>query len=290
MKKIITAIIITVMILTCAACSNKKAVYLISLPENGYYEKSASLELGFGDGHYKDEKAEQTRQIVIDSLTYTGEYMYTDNSPYYDCNADVYKIDNGKGFTCECKIAKKSGAVISYSFSVENYSQKVSDKSYEDCKLLAREAAVRAAGNGDYVLKNDNADQKPEHTDGCGDVYTFYFVRMLEKNKTNIVVTVRINTGGWICSCDTGANQSYDGLFTDRGFMHSPDEADSKTIDKKIKSVYKSEKKNIKWEITDRCFAKLKDGTFGVIYDIAVTTENGAVETVKLFKPDKKHT
>ena len=280
-----------VTIFACAACSNKKAVYLIGLPENGSYDKSVTLELGFGEETKTDPEAEKTRQITIDGLPYTCEYEYTEYSPYYECDADVYKFENDSGFVCECKVSRKNGAVTSYGFSLKNgYNQMYADKSYEECKNYALFSAERVAGNGDYVLINEDAEQKPEHTLDRGDVYTFQFVKMAAENKTNVIVTVCVNTGGWTCSCDTGANQSYAGIYDVRGFMHHPDEADSKTIDKKIKSIYKSQKNKIKWEIADRCFARLKDGTFGIIYDIAVTTENGSVETVKLFKPDRKHT
>ena len=116
----------------------------------------------------------------------------------------------------------------------------------------------------------------------CGDVYEFSFVRMLGRYKTNIVITVGVNTDGWAFSCDMGVNPSYTGLLLDKGFMIKTKALDDKYFDKKIKSLYRG--KDVSWEQTDSCFAKLKDGSLCVIYDIAVTEKDKSPETVKLLR------
>ena len=293
MKKTISLLLLLVLLLAFASCSGKNKLYVVELPLTAASEnRFAGIEIdGFDYERITDDSVQKTRQITVDGLEYTCVYQYTEISPYYKCSCDVYCAEGNNGFACKIKLNKETGGVVMYSYGFENgYVTKKGDKSYEDCKKIAEETAKRNTGTRDLVFVEKSADKEPKNDEKHGDVYEFTFVRMIGGFKTNIEIKVGVNTDGWAYSCDMGANQSYDGLFVDRGFMHNPDESDSKTIDKKIKSVYKSQKKNIKWEITDRYFAKLKDGTFGMIYDIAVTTENGAVETVKLFKPDKKHT
>ena len=100
--------------------------------------------------------------------------------------------------------------------------------------------------------------------------------------KTNIEIKVGVNTDGWAYSCDKGANPSYNGLLIDKGFMKKAEPADDKIIDRKIKSLYRSD--DITWEQTDSCFAKLKDESLCVIYDITVTPKGKSPETVKLLR------
>ena len=105
---------------------------------------------------------------------------------------------------------------------------------------------------------------------------------MIGDFKTNIEIKVGVNTDGWAYSCDKGANPSYNGLLIDKGFMKKAEPADDKIIDRKIKSLYRSD--DVTWEQTDSCFAKLKDESLCVIYDITVTPKGKSPETVKLLR------
>lgn len=288
MKKTITITLILILLFAFTACSRKNRLYTVALPSGGSYGSSAAIELdGFdyepGSDRFVDESIEKTREFTLDGLSYKGEYQYTERSSFYECETDVYRSEGANGFVCECNISKRDGSVAAYSFSMKNgYETRNGNKSYEDCKMLAEATAKRITGTNDLVFVENGAVKEAKNVPGCGDVYEYTFVRMLGKYKTNIVITVGVNTDGWAVYCDAVLDQSYTGLLLDKGFIIKTKAMDDKYFDKKIKSLYKGA--DVKWEQTDSCFAKLKDGSLCVIYDIAVTEKDKSPETVKLLR------
>ena len=285
MKKIIIALALTVVMLFAVSCGANKKVLVLQLPEGGSYNGSASVELDLSDKTETDENAVKTKELYIDGLTYTGEYRHTKISPFYECDTEVYHIDAANGFYCDCEISKTTGLATSYTFGYGNGYKTVSGaKTYEQCYETALSTAKRVCGNGEYVLLEDKSTKTPVNSPEHGDGYEFCFLRMIGEYKTNVVVTVGVNTDGWAYKIDSGANASYASIAAERWFMdRQKDVMDD--INKKMKSLYKPSGKLV-WIIEDSCFVKLKDGTLGSIYYINVhLEESGRTEPLVLFRP-----
>ncbi len=267
MKKIIIALLIFVFAAACFACGKNDLIRVVGADIDLSREISANA-------------GEETKEIVIDSLTYKCRRVQEIRSPYYGCDADAYRYENENGYTVDCALNKSTGKVVSYRFALANgYETHSGGKTYEDCKKAALSAAQRVCPGGEFVFDEEKCTKEPEHTSDRGDVYTFTLIKTYRSKKTAVTATVEVNTDGWVCSCDTSNDPMFSYLIHPAVLFHKPGE-DEADLRKKVRSLYG--KDAVIKSVSEPCFAVLRDGTLGVFYGVELS--GAETEKVTLFK------
>ena len=277
MKKALVIILTIAFGLLLCACAGKKYKVLVSgIAEGGVYSADASVEYELQNEFKQIGDVDRVYEAVINGETYSGKYVETLISPYYRCDADIYLSTDDSGREVEFRINRASNELTGYSFAYRNgYAIRSDDRSYEDCYQIALEELARRLNVDEYEPTMHEEHQKVAHVPECGNIYSFYFVRMMNGMKSNVIVWINVNTDGIVCLFSAVEAPSLDDPEDCIAFIEAMDDAEIReSIDKKIASIYDSyDHDKLHWTVDKQLVSKLRSGKPCIQYLIDISIE-----------------
>ena len=280
MKKALTVTLVLLLALSFCACTLRKDHVLITGFGDGGddYLGEVSVEYDLLRSTKQVGDKNRTYEASIEGIVCTGVYDHTVFVPYYKCDTDFYTCSDDSGLEIQFGVNRASDKLVLYNLSyTDGYVIQSDDKTYEECYQIALSELGRHLNASDYVPHNLGEITKPLHDTNRGNVYTYFFKKASDEFKTNILVTIMVNSDGWVCYYCAMEDPSLD-LSKDHSAaveaMNS--ERTLELLDAKIRSIYsKCDQDKLTWDIKNKFISKLRSGKECVQFEIHVYPEGG---------------
>lgn len=230
------------------------------------------IEINLSSSRLNRDDAESSMTVNVFGKELTGTYQYTVSYPYYNCDYDTYIYTDEKGVKHIYNVNSKTKELVGYSHSVnKDHVVKGFNYDYNKCLEIARKFLSEYVDVTKYECMSFENSTQLFKTEYDGDFYTFYFVKIINGIKTNIISTVAVNTDGEIDIFSTYMDKMFDGADETR-FSSVYDEAKIKSdVEKGIIKAFGSFDT---YQIDEVKATRLKDGTLGFEYKVGVNFLN----------------
>ena len=217
----------------------------------------------------EQSESEPAKTVTIQGKEYTGKHYSVYLSPFYNGDCDEYKCDLENG-ALYFFVDRAYGEVVYYSF-MYNDAEK-GEMTYEACKDIADSALREASVTGEYIHDPFN---ETNYTDSSG-CYSFVYYRTMEGFAVYEMIKISVSSkNGQIVRYTLADNHMLDGI----GHI-SYDEASCKKAVEDYAADHadklSANGKKCEYEIAAAYFARLKDGSCGVIYYVYYKQHAGA--------------
>lgn len=234
---------------------------------------------GYGDGgeitvakeeinliHTWEQRSNAPKNLTIDfeGKSYNGEYTETQFSSYYGCDYDEYLCKEEDGNDYIFGINVESGKTIRYhrvrktEFTLDESER----KPREECLEIALQCLNKYT-SGEYELSSERYD-KWSTEDG---MYQFYFTKKINGILTKDVVNVSVNTSGEICSFNFNTAPMLNDASVPKVDLDKADKA----VEERLAEIIYEDKET---SFGDKYLTRLKDGKYGIVYNINVEEES----------------
>lgn len=290
MKKIYYILFTCVMCLTLVACGSDKksgyirgnatqSAYITGVGEGGLLANVAT-ELDLGNKFEKRTDAPETLEINFNGRTIHGSYDETSRSSLYNCDFDKYKgvDENGTEYAI-CKNIS-NGEIVGYICFQKETDEVANNKAFTyDEFLSAAQEYLAQYADGDYRLANYEERLKGER----GTTHDFTFQRYISGYPTGDGVTIGLDSEGEMYFLLKGGSPSF---YETQSLDIDMDACRNAALARANELFGES----IPFEITSECVTRLKDGRYGVSFqvDYDVYNENDSDDllyssTIRLF-------
>jgi len=268
------SLLIVAFIMCLSACAGKrKSIMIVDFTS---CRVLSSIKI---DAHIVDDietrEAPESFTTTLENETITGTYTHSYKSPFYNTDTDIYRVAGTDGKEIEFSINRKNKKLVGfYIFYREEYETTNENKSYEECFQIAKNK-LQEFDDGDYVQIYKENRMKPVYNPSAGNVYSFYFNKLIGGKATDIVVWIEVNTDGKVMFAD--ASRIYELKDTDARTINSYVQEENALIDE-IKERLLSEtsdknREDLSFTLLEKKFCKLKDGKIGLLCDVEVASD-----------------
>ena len=290
MKRIIAVALLALVVLSgCASNSvmKPKRVVLADTAQGGYgtgAEIDPTISLVGSRQLLSPEQSESepAKTVTIQGKEYTGKHYSVYLSPFYNGDCDEYKCDLENG-ALYFFVDRAYGEVVYYSFMYNDAD--IGEMTYEACRDISDSALKEADDSGEYT--HDRFNER-NYTDSSG-CYSFVYYRTMEGFAVYEMIKISVSSkNGQIIRYSRADCHMLDGTERISYDTASCRKAvDDYAADYANKLAVNGKKYN--YEIAADYFAKLKDGSYGIIYYVYFKQSDGNDATdnystaIKLF-------
>ena len=217
----------------------------------------------------EQSESEPAKTVTIQGKEYTGKHYSVYLSPFYNGDCDEYKCDLENG-ALYFFVDRTYGEVVYYSFMYNDAAK--GEMTYESCRDIADSALKEANVSGEYT--HDRFNER-DYTDSSG-CYNFVYYRTMDGYAVFDMIKISVSSkSGQIVRYTMADNHMFDGIE-----RISYDEASCKKAVEDYAADYadklSANGKKCEYEIAAAYFARLKDGSCGVIYYVYFKQYAGA--------------
>lgn len=259
---LITALAVVCIVLS--ACSDSKALISGSGDGGAGTVTVAKEEINLMREWKQRSDAPKNITIEYEGKSYNVKYTESQFSAYYGCDYDEYTCSAEDGNDYVFGINVESGKTIRYhrvrktDFTLDESER----KNREECLERALQC-VNKYTTGEYELTYERYDTSSTE-DG---MYQFYFTKKINGIFTKSEVNVSVNTSGEICSFNF---YSAPMLADEKVPKIDLDKAD-KAVEERIAEIVPE---GTETSLGDKYVARLKDGKYGIVYNVHVDEES----------------
>ena len=268
------SLLIVAFIMCMSACTGKKKSIMITDFSSGGVLSSITIDVHINDD-YKKCDASNRLTIAMENEPITGTYEESSISTFYNLDTDYYETTGVDGKKIEFFINRKNKKLVGFFiFYRGEYETTNENKSYEECFQIAKNK-LQEFDDGDYVQIYKENHMKPVYDPSAGNVYSFYFNKLIGGKPTDIIVWIDVNTDGKVVVVD--ARQIYEFKNTDARTINSYVQDENSLIGE-IKERLLSEtpdknREDLSFTLLEKKFCKLKDGRLGLLCDVEVASD-----------------
>ena len=214
-------------------------------------------------------ESEPAKTVTIQGKEFTGKLTSVYFSPFYNGDCNEYKCDF-EGGTLYFFVDRTYGETVYYNFMYNDVSK--GEMSYEACKDIADSALREASVTGEYIHDPFN---ETNYTDSFG-CYNFVYHRVMDGFAVFDMFKISVSSeSGQIIRFSRADRHMLDGTerisYDTASCRKAVDDYAADHADKLSANGKKCE-----YEIAAAYFARLKDGSCGVIYYVYYKQHAGA--------------
>jgi hypothetical protein len=284
MKRFFSALLIFVCLCLLFSCTQKKDFLVVGYTEGASFYSSISNDIDLSNERKVLDVDARTYETVINGERIVGQYEATFITPVCKCDADIYRGFASDGAEVSFWINRETKKTVLYSIRYpDGYRTKTDDRSYDDCLQIAKEVLASYDKDGQYTQQPSNTGDKPTENESRGKVYSYYFVKTALEKKTNIIVTIKVNTDGFVVEFNAQFEPSMDKNDIECLKTYVPDQEIDIKIKDEVLSLLKTElRDNADISNRDATYFKLNDGHLYVQYDVEIKI--GVCDYIRLLQ------
>ena len=163
--------------------------------------------------------------------------------------------------------------MIYYKSGYESKCDENSKKSYEECLQIAQNK-LQEFDEGTYKQVREEQSLTAIKESSYGEVFYFYFVKVIDDKESNIIAGITVNTDGLVIQLDV--NLKYEFSDKDEVLVKNYTQTDEELLEeiknRLVPELQCENMEDISFEIYKKTFCKLKDGDVYIECEVEISS------------------